>query len=717
MSPVAIWLYAVLLVGSAIATDVPFVFDETSADVASYTSAQLEQARTSSPELAGVPSISSPSDSEILAFPVTGGGSTPEGATDKKVGELKESLSARVEPDNSVVRHEAVVLAAKYPGDRTIDQISSIYSYLKNGADSKKGWSYVADTRGIDNFMYANETLEIGKDAGCVGAGDCDDFAILMSALIESIGGTTRIILARNNTTGGHAYTEVYLGNLDAQNNQVEGIINWLKEKFDTVRIYTHIDTDTKNVWLNLDWGPDEKGNTHPGGPFYQGDKHIVLSIRDTFVKTPLKLPEKSNKPPKLIRLTSDKPSPQDAGTIITWTAEAKDADKDPVLYHFFLNDDPVTKWAKENRWIWNTTKDDLGENKIEIQVRDGKHAGPDNGDASNVTKFTIATLPPKSQEQSNQPPSLISFTSDRPSPQDAGASITWTAEAKDPENDQVLYRLLLNSKPQGVWTSHNTWTWDVAETEVGDNQIEVWVRDGKHSGKEGFDDRKSLSFVITASDQKAAIGQTDSIDPSKWTENGNALFKAGSYEDALKCYEKAIQHSPLYADAWYGKANALCTQGKYEECIACLDKCINIDPTNLAALNNKGAALFELGRYDEALACYDQSIKEDPSFATPWSNKAEVLLKLGKYSEALDCSDRSLSIDSSNAFAWMMKGKAKAALGKNIEALECFDKAIELDQQNAEALNSKAIVLEKLNRIAEANTAYAKAKELGYEA
>jgi transglutaminase-like putative cysteine protease len=237
MFNIGIPLIGVLLItiGLGVAADVPFVFDETSVDVASYTSVQLEQARTSSPELSGVPSVSTPSDNEVIAFPITGGGSTPEGEMEKNVGELKKAYDARVEPENKRVNMEAVVLAAGYPGERTIDQISSIYSYLKNG------WSYVADTRGIDNFRYANETLEIGKYAGCVGAGDCDDFAILMSALIESIGGTTRIILARNSSIGGHAYTEVYLGNLDAQNNQVEVIIDWLKQKFNTGEIYTHI--------------------------------------------------------------------------------------------------------------------------------------------------------------------------------------------------------------------------------------------------------------------------------------------------------------------------------------------------------------------------------------------------------------------------------------------------------------------------------------------
>ncbi|HPS91531.1 MAG TPA: transglutaminase-like domain-containing protein [Methanothrix sp.] len=299
MSLLAFWFCVIIVVGSGVATDVPFIFDGNYCEIAGYSADQLKCISTSFPELSGVPPISKISDDEVISFPVSGGAIIPARTTNNKVGELKVSFCARVEPNNSAVRHEAVVLAAKYPGDRTIDQISSIYSYLKNGADSKKGWSYVADTRGIDSFMYANETLRIGEEARCVGAGDCDDFAILMSALIESIGGTTRIILARNNITGGHAYAEVYLGNLNEPNNQVDGIIEWLKGNLRTDKIYTHIDADTKDVWLNMDWGPDEKGNTHPGGPLYPGDKHIVILIRDGYAKAALNLPESSQKNPQ----------------------------------------------------------------------------------------------------------------------------------------------------------------------------------------------------------------------------------------------------------------------------------------------------------------------------------------------------------------------------------------------------------------------------------
>jgi tetratricopeptide (TPR) repeat protein len=292
MSSWVLWLCAIILIGSGSAADVPFVFDEATSNVAGYSSAQLEQAHTSSPDLAGVPTVTQATDDAVIAFPVTGGGNAPESTTENEVSELKRTFDERVDINNSDVLNQGAILAAPYPGDLTADQISSIYDYLKNGDGTKRGWSSVRDRRGLDYYRYANESLKMGEKTDCSGVGDCDDFAILMAALVESVGGTTRIILARNNTTGGHAYTEVYVGNLDAQNSPVENIINWLKQKYDTDRIYTHIDTDTKDVWLNLDWGPDEKGNTHPGGPFYQGDKHIVLCIRDTYEKTALKMHE-----------------------------------------------------------------------------------------------------------------------------------------------------------------------------------------------------------------------------------------------------------------------------------------------------------------------------------------------------------------------------------------------------------------------------------------
>ena len=104
MSHTALLISIVLLTASSLAADVPFVFGEGSRDIAGFTSTQLEQASSSSPDLAGVPSVSSPSDSEVLELPIVGGGSAPVGKTEKKEDDLKKTVSSRVEPDHFMVQ-------------------------------------------------------------------------------------------------------------------------------------------------------------------------------------------------------------------------------------------------------------------------------------------------------------------------------------------------------------------------------------------------------------------------------------------------------------------------------------------------------------------------------------------------------------------------------------------------------------------------------------
>lgn len=145
-----LFLFALILIGMGSASDVPFVFGDGQGNVADYTADQLERASMNSGDLAGIPQVSSPSDDEVLDFQITGGGDAPSSLTEKRVGDLKEEFDARVEPDNPRVNDEAVVLALKYPGDLTIDQIASINSYLKNGDGERRGWGYVRDPRGID---------------------------------------------------------------------------------------------------------------------------------------------------------------------------------------------------------------------------------------------------------------------------------------------------------------------------------------------------------------------------------------------------------------------------------------------------------------------------------------------------------------------------------------------------------------------------------------
>jgi|WetSurMetagenome_2_1015567.scaffolds.fasta_scaffold105589_1 tetratricopeptide (TPR) repeat protein len=212
---------------------------------------------------------------------------------------LIKKIGNKVEPMNPEVHGEAYKIVALYSGsgNYTIDQVYSIYNYLKNGDwPPRKGWIYASDPRGSEYFNYANESLNIGSGSNSSGVGDCDDFAILMASLIESIGGTTRIILAYNNSTkAGHAYAEVYLGNnSNSADSQANRTINWLKKELKVNTIFT--DPDQEDIWLNLDWGPDENGTAHPGGPFFLESGRYIINIQDDREKTPINLPSMENR-------------------------------------------------------------------------------------------------------------------------------------------------------------------------------------------------------------------------------------------------------------------------------------------------------------------------------------------------------------------------------------------------------------------------------------
>ena len=158
------------------------------------------------------------------------------------------------------------------------------------------------------------------------------------------------------------------------------------------------------------------------------------------------------------------------------------------MQYLFSLDGQPIADWTENPTWTWTTSEADIGQHTIEVKVRDNKH-NPE-GDDARTADFVIAAPP-------NNPPALSALASDQDSPQVAGAAVTWTATASDPENDPVQYLFSLDGQPIADWTENPTWTWTTSEADIGQHTIEVKVRDNKHN-PEG-DDARTADFVIAA--------------------------------------------------------------------------------------------------------------------------------------------------------------------------------------------------------------------------
>jgi len=192
-----------------------------------------------------------------------------------------------------------------------------------------------------------------------------------------------------------------------------------------------------------------------------------------------------ANIAPTLTSLNPDKESPQETGTVVTWTASASDAENDPLQFQFTLDGNAVQDWSDSPAWSWNA--DQVGAHTVEVRARDAEHP---EGAAPQSASFEII-LPP------NQAPALSSLQPDKESPQETGTAVTWTATANDPESDPISYRFLLNGTPVSEWQPEGLWIWTASEP--GTSTISVQTRDSQHEGAQGEAGNLSREFTIVS--------------------------------------------------------------------------------------------------------------------------------------------------------------------------------------------------------------------------
>lgn len=135
------------------------------------------------------------------------------------------------------------------------------------------------------------------------------------------------------------------------------------------------------------------------------------------------------------------------------------------------------------------------------------------------------------------------------------------------------------------------------------------------------------------------------------WNVRGNSLASKGRYKEAVAAFDKALEISPRFFEAWYNKASAFEGLGKKHKA----DECYYI------------AFILELLSYNKVL-------ERNPMDADAWNGRGIVLELLGDSRRALESFNKALKIDSENDEIWFNKAYALKNLGKHQEAMECYD-------------------------------------------
>lgn len=183
------------------------------------------------------------------------------------------------------------------------------------------------------------------------------------------------------------------------------------------------------------------------------------------------------------------------------------------------------------------------------------------------------------------------------------------------------------------------------------------------------------------------------------WIEKGKSYSNRRKYEEALECYNKAIEINPSNPQAWFEKRHVLYNLGRFEELIELYDKEIENDSSSEIIWRMKANCLKHLDRYEEAIKCYKKiveinpsnkealdaiecykAMRINPSDEETWYMKAECLKRSKRYEEAIKCYNKAIEINPYNENIWRDKGQCLKYLERYEEARKCYDMVIALD-------------------------------------
>lgn len=122
----------------------------------------------------------------------------------------------------------------------------------------------------------------------------------------------------------------------------------------------------------------------------------------------------------------------------------------------------------------------------------------------------------------------------------------------------------------------------------------------------------------------------------------GHFLPSFGDGGEHIKnAYKETVKHfiedkTKREEESWVKLAAALADHGRLEEAIECFDVALEKSPKNISASLSKALALTELARYQEAMDIFDKILELRPDTEEAAIGKGFCLLGLGKPEEAL---------------------------------------------------------------------------------
>jgi len=183
----------------------------------------------------------------------------------------------------------------------------------------------------------------------------------------------------------------------------------------------------------------------------------------------------------------------------------------------------------------------------------------------------------------------------------------------------------------------------------------------------------------------------------------GLALYKQGSFDEAIKHYEESIKINPNVAATYCNMGSAFYAQGKFDKAVVLFDKSLEINPKYFEAQLNLGIVLARQGQDKKAISHLEKALEIHPNLAEAYNSLGIIYSRQGLADKAIPCFEKALQINPALAEAHANIGTLFSKNGLTDKAILHFKKFLEMNPDNVPVLNVLADTYAKAEQYPEA--------------
>lgn len=145
--------------------------------------------------------------------------------------------------------------------------------------------------------------------------------------------------------------------------------------------------------------------------------------------------------------------------------------------------------------------------------------------------------------------------------------------------------------------------------------------------------------------------------------EQGMRGLIPGSYPEAIRHFDRAIDIWPSFADAYAFRGVAHRQRGQAKEALQDLDEALRLNPDFSMGLVERGRLMAEAGNTEQALADFDRAVRLNPS-SSSYFQRGQLHDGRGEHERALADFNQAISLQSDAPYAYRARAAVKRRLG-----------------------------------------------------